>query len=360
MSESDKTPKATCGSVILMGALAGLVVYAQRGYFHADAPPNWGATAAAAVAVVAAFVTQRRIQNIFAGLAAAALLTAHPTWWLQPEGGGLDLLAEAVVPAVGACVAVGWRLVFHPRFAWRMWPVVTVALAGCEGLALASDGRQGFYALVLAPAGLLAGAGLAVALRNRAIPTDRPSPLNPPAALLVAVAATVGGVLLGHFLRHLPEKFDPDKLLALQMPDLSFPKLAVAWELIVRRLDGPYVFSADAFRGGHAAWAWPHPYVTLPILAYALWRTVRRGAIQWTRKQPPCAWLLSLAAVAVPTLLAVRPGDPAEQTPLVPLSLVVALVVFLPIDLMQGLAERLVLRPPAAEDAPNSVAGSAR
>ena len=53
MSESDKTPKATCGSVVLMGVLAGLVVYAQRAWFHADAPPNWGATAAAAVAVEA-------------------------------------------------------------------------------------------------------------------------------------------------------------------------------------------------------------------------------------------------------------------------------------------------------------------
>jgi hypothetical protein len=350
-----------------MGALAGLVVFALRGYLYADALPNWWNTTAAAVAVVAAFVAQRRVQNIFAGLAAAALLTLHPTWRQQSLGNGLQLLSETLLPAVGAVVAVGWRLTFHPRFAWRMWPVVGVCLAGCIGLLLSGNvlanavglehpdsGRQGAYALILGPTGLLAGALLALGLRSRSAET-KPSMFNPPTAMIVAVAAAVGGVIFGHFLTRVvmtaQTEVHPEVIIATrQVPKLMLVPAGHPWQFAVDRLQGPWTFSTDVFTGTQVdAWAWPSFYLTLPLLAYAFWRTVRRGAIQWGRKDPPYAWLLSLATLAVPAMLAARPGSPEEQTPLLLLSLVVALGVFLPIDLLQGTIDRMVLRPPQEE-----------
>src|SRR5215472_14941680 len=96
MPDPDKTPKLTCGSIALAGLLAVIAVVALQ---RQTQPPTWASTGAAAVAVVAAFVIARGVQNVFWALLAATLLTLHPAWSREAENHPEELLAGAVVLA---------------------------------------------------------------------------------------------------------------------------------------------------------------------------------------------------------------------------------------------------------------------
>ncbi len=138
-----ESPRLTCGSMVLAGVLALTVVIALQ---RQTESVTWTATAAAAIAVVSIFLVARGVHHFGWGVVAAALLTFHPAWKAQGNAPAEEVLGGALVLAVVAGAGIGWRLVFHPRFAWRSWPVLAGAMALGIGLAWAANPHLGFLA----------------------------------------------------------------------------------------------------------------------------------------------------------------------------------------------------------------------
>src|SRR5262245_2573828 len=172
MGEAEKSPRLTCGSMALAGVLALIVVIAL---YRQPRPPTWPSIGAAAIGVVSVFLIGRGMLTFVGGLAAAALLTFHPVWFVLGEKNELGdaihpqqkVLAAACVLACVAGTRVGWHLTFHPVFAWRLWPIVIGALAVLSGLAWVGDKYLGLLALALSISELFAGVFLAYRLRRR-------------------------------------------------------------------------------------------------------------------------------------------------------------------------------------------------
>jgi len=332
MAETEKSPKLTCGSLLLLGVLAALVLVAVRQQVTGREQDSWPLTAAVVLAVLSVFQIERGVRNFFWGLIAAAFLTFHPSWRQPANLAGAAVFAESLVLATLASVSVAWYLTFHPRFAWRFWPVIAAVLAGCIGLAWPGelgpkDPRPGLLAMILTVSGLLIAVLLARQLRRRS-PAESPSRLNVWTAGLLVVLAPAGGLLVNRFL---DSRADTSGNLLIPLREA------------VRQLPAG---STSAFtRSQLDAWCWPHPWLVLPLLGFALWRTVRRGWKQWTKSEPPYAWLLTWASLVFVGAMFFRTVEDTSPL-LVMIALAVLLLVFLVGDLLRGTLEGLTLPPP--------------
>src|SRR5262245_4812560 len=206
MGEAEKSPRLTCGSMALAGVLALIVVIAL---YRQPRPPTWPSMGAAAIGVVSVFLIGRGMLTFVGGLAAAALLTFHPVWFVL---GAKNELGDAIHPqqkvlaaaCVLACVAgtrVGWQLTFHPVFAWRVWHTLIGARAARTGLAWIGDKYLGLLALALIISGMLAAACLACSLRRREGKV-LPSRLNVMAGMASVAAVPVAALVVFLFLNH--------------------------------------------------------------------------------------------------------------------------------------------------------------
>ncbi|OAI49766.1 hypothetical protein AYO44_06095 [Planctomycetaceae bacterium SCGC AG-212-F19] len=324
MAEIDRSPKLTCGSIALAGVLALVVVVALQ---RQAQPPTWASTGAAAIAVVAVFLVARGVHHFGWGVVAAALLTFHPTWQAQSKALPEAVLAGADVLAVVAAACIGWRLAFHPRFGWRLWPVVGGAAAICIGLAWAADPHLGMLAVAVAMTSFWAGTFLGSKLRQRK-PETLPAQLNLLTAGTLVLATPIAALVVYRFLdRSLYNVNNMSDLVANTMP----PGLSVSFA---------------AFDANHlASWCWPHPVLVLPFAVFALFMNVRRGWRQWSRAEAPTAWFLTILTLVILTGLLVLPSQgPAMQVILT--ALVVLLTTSMIADVLWHLVERLVLRPP--------------
>jgi hypothetical protein len=91
------------------------------------------------------------------------------------------------------------------------------------------------------------------------------------------------------------------------------------------------------------AWAWTMPWVVLVLLLIGLWRTIVRGVKERKHGRPPLAWLLAVAGLGAFAALGARPLASGSLA----LAATGALLsVFGVADLIQGLVERIELRPP--------------
>lgn len=81
------------------------------------------------------------------------------------------------------------------------------------------------------------------------------------------------------------------------------------------------------------------------VLLWAWWRTARCGWRQRREHRPPTAWAVTVWTLVVAAFFVPLPGSAGIQPLLV--AWAVFLLAFLIVDLLQGLARRLVLPPPA-------------
>lgn len=324
MADVERTPKLTCGTLVLTATLALLVVFAL--HYHGQ-PPPWGATGAAAVAAVAVFVLVRSYHNFFWGLLAAAALTFHPSWSAYGEAPAEEILAGAVVLAGLASAALGWRLTFHPHVGWRSWPLVLGGCAICAGLAWKAERSLGLLMVLLSAVTFWSGAFLAARFRQRAttnVPARSNIYLGGAMVLLVPAAALV----VFRFL---------DRALFNTGDWLEAARSALPESVSV---------SGHAVEATMAVWAWPVAEITVPLLLLALAMSGRRGYRQWTRNQTPGGWLPLVLALGMLGIVLVQPGQTGAGLALLLVSFTVMLAVSLVADSIGYVFERLVLLPP--------------
>jgi hypothetical protein len=327
MSDLNARPRLTWGSALTVAGLAVLVIAVLRGQLDGREPAGWLATGAAVLAVAAVFLLGRGFQQYLWGVAAGVLLIIHP-WFAVHATRANDsvLVAEALVLAVLAATQTAGRLTFLPRFAWYSWAGMGAALCLGVWLAWTSAPPMAVLAIALAAGGLLLAAILGIRVGRQA-GAATPSRWNLAAAGLVAVAAVGVGLFASYG----------------QTPDGSaggVSRLLHGIPPVRANLTG--VFSRDAV----TRWGWPTAWVMLPLTAWALWRTVRRGWMDWARGRAPTPWLLTLAAVLIVLHAVLWPVDDA-LFPAWPLTAVtVLLVVFCVADVLAQIGNRLVLHPP--------------
>jgi hypothetical protein len=326
------------GVLLTAAALAGGLLVALRAWPGDATPVPWPSVLALAVAAVAAFLVLRGLQSYLWGVVAGLLLSFHPVLWDGLLSHQEALRAEALELAVLAGVVASWQLLLRPFFLWKAWICVCLVLCAALGTAWPTGAAAGLAASVVAAVGLLAGA--VVALRRR-----RRSASHLPSGWNLVTAAALGLLTPGAGLAMAPwgawlldwlggagvhtQQYGLDLLAAALRPESPWP----GWP----------AFGAEQLR----RWAWPAPVVVLPLMAWGLWRTVRRGLRQTRAGQLPRAWLLTFFAAATLTESGLHPASVPDAAPVALASLAVLLCVFCIADLLRGLTERLVLPPPA-------------
>lgn len=322
MAELEKSPRLTCGSMALAGLLAVVAVIALQ---RQTQPPTWASTGAAAIAVVAAFLITRGVQNFFWALLAATLLMLHPTWNREADNNPDELLAGAVVLAGLAGVRIGWHLAWYPRFVWRAWVPLLLFLPICAGLAWKADKQLGLLAVVLFANGMIVGTLLGARLQEREAEII-PSRLNVLTAAFSVVLVPAAGLIVYRFL---------DRSLYTESGSWRFVRDAFPESMAVG-------FNVNSLAG----WSWPTPWLVLPLLVCSLGLAIHRGCKQWAVGQGPTAWFLpSFAAVMVVRLL-LYSEDPGEAVPVLMTALVVLCFVFFVAEMLQRGFRRMVLLPP--------------
>lgn len=326
MTEPVESPRVSCLSVMLSGIVAGSVIVLARGRPWDREPLPWPATAVAVVAAIVVFRVERRLQGFFWGLIAAGLMALHPALRPPPSGDWSGILAETAVLSVLALTSIGWQLAFLSRFAWRIWPLVSLGLAIAIALAWAGEARAGVFAAVLAGGGLLAATLLVRGLRARR-PAQVPALLNMGTAALVSVLSPTVGLFLYRLLDA-----------SVSADDRFWSPLLAAKETV----EGNRSLSLEQLN----RWCWPTVWVVAPLAAWALWRTVWVGWQKWQQAEAPDSWLLTYYALLLVPSLFFWPLREANAVPLTLSALVVLLVVFLDADLLKRCLRRLVLPPP--------------
>jgi len=332
MTDVERTPRLTCGTLVLTGTLALLVVFAL--HYHGE-PPPWSATGAAAIGVVAVFILMRSIHNFFWALIAAAALTFHPSWTAYASAPAEEILAGAVVLAGLASAGLGWRLTFHPHFAWRSWPLVLGGCAVCGGLAWKAERSLGLLAVVLAAVTFWSGAFLAARFRQKNSPLI-PARFNVYLGGAMVLLVPVAMLVVYRFL---------DRALFSTGDWLEAAKSALPEAVTV---------SGDAVEATMAVWAWPVAEIVVPLLLLALAMSAWRGYRQWTRSQTPGGLLPVVLAVGMLPIVLVQPGQSGAGLALLLVGLTVMLQVSLVADLLGYTFERLVLLPPDERATPNT------
>lgn len=324
---SPQAPRISCLSVVVSFALAvGIVMLGRSRTFNQE-PLPWLATAGAVIVAVAVFWIERRWQGFLWGVAAALVMTLHPSL-RQPDGDGWSrYFAEAAVVAVMAGVAAGWHAAILPRTAWRVWPFLILGIGLGVGLAWAGERRAGLFAAVVAGVGLGSGSVLSWIVRGRKLPHG-PTFLN----TYLALAGAAAGPALG--------------LLVYRIIDASVASESSFWAPLQQlHQGGPEPTRPDVSLGLLNRWFWPWVWLTAPVLAWSLWRALGNGWKQWRRDEPPLPWLLPVfALLAIPALF-VWPLREPERTPLVVSVVVVLAVVYVLADVLHKTARGLVLPP---------------
>jgi hypothetical protein len=334
MVEPAVSPRLSCLSLLLSGALAAAVIWQVR--LRAETPLPWAATGAAVLTAVAVFWIERRLQGFVWGVVAALLMAWHPDLRRAGAGETSDFLAQAAVVAALAGSAIGWRLAFLPCFGWRVWPAVIIGLGTCIGVAWAGTARAGVAAAAVTAGAVLPAAVLAQLLRRKSS-AQTPSFLN----VLTAVAAGPLAVALG--------------LSIYRFLDATGRAEDSIWAPLIGASSGnlkPGSLSWDQAR----QWFWRAWWLALPVLACSLWCAAAAGWRQWQTPEPPRAWLLLLLTATLVTVTAIWPPT-AETTPLPLTALLVLLAVFLIADRLGALLRRLMLPPPAEREAETALLG---
>jgi hypothetical protein len=336
MGEPRTRSRLPWGLLLTGAALAGVAVVAQRGLAQTDAAAPWPSVVAVVVAVVAVFLVLRWLQTILWGIVAGLFLLLHPLYLEGAANRALALRAEAIELVMLVCIVVSWRLVFRAHCTWKAWLLVGLLLCAGTALAWSILPRAGLSATAMVIGGLPVGAVLAARRRRNPL-SPRPSWGNITSAMAIGLLAPAAGLSLTPRAAHLP---------GWSSGVDHAPENAVDAFLAAAKPDSPWLGLDDLFSGDLERWCWPTPWVILPLMAWGLWRTVRRGWKQTRRTQLPLAWVLTWFAVVTVGGVTLHSAGAGDSVLIALASLEVLLAVFCVADLVRGLTERLVLAPP--------------
>jgi hypothetical protein len=213
-----------------------------------------------------------------------------------------------------------------------------VSIGGCVGLAWLAEPAVGLRAALLAVVGLavvmVLSLGYPAAREVAAHPPEPPTPWNRIAALVTLLLAPAAGVFLVHFSQHDVPLSALDDVQTWRDLWLTAAPSAI---------EDPY----RQFRRSQLdQWCLPHVYVVLPAMAWALWRTLRRGLRQWRLGKAPLAWLLTWYTVQTVAGVSLLPARNEAAPRLALTALMILLLTFWAGDLLHGMFERMMLRPP--------------
>jgi hypothetical protein len=326
------------GLLLTLILLAGVVVLVLQVYAGGDRALSWHGVGSMVLAASCAFLIGRWLHNYFFGVALALFFTLHPLYIKAAQDNVPPLLAQALELGVMTALLAGWRVLFQPRWPWLTWALVAGVLLLAPALAWPILPRAGLVAASLAGTGMAGGAFLA--LRRRRLGAAL-SWLNITCAIFLALAIPPASLFLASVgLQYLPL---PSGLSV--DPNVGNPPDALALLQAACRPETPAWENYGLTPADLQSWAWPFPWVMLPLMVWGLWRSIRRGWKQSSQGRVPLAWILTLYALTnlVGALL-----HPASARPgFFPLAtLAVLLALFCIWDLFRGLGERLVLAPP--------------
>jgi hypothetical protein len=338
MTEPGERMKVPWGLILTITGLSAVLFGIYRLTPGLDGSGAWPTILGIIGIGVSGFLILRWLQNYAWGLLAGLLLPLHP---LVRDAGQVVLLSETLALIALASVVGAWGITFLSRFAWRSWVLAILVLGQGLGLAWCFDPRSGLMASVLAGAGLVLAALLAILLHARG-KGDLPSWCNIGLACLVGVGTPVAALTLG-----LPvfRAFGG-------RPNVAINDDSAPTDLLRAGLAGPIEdYQLHGFKWDELArWAWPEVWVVLALMAWGLFRSLRRGWRLWRRGKAPTAWVLTLYSV-IAIAGACAFAGPAEKTGYLTLAcLAVLLSVYGIADLARGFMEKLVLAPPQERD----------
>src|SRR5205807_86566 len=93
--------------------------------------------------------------------------------------------------------------------------------------------------------------------------------------------------------------------------------------------------------------SWPTVWLTVPLITWGLWCTLRRGWRELKKRRAPTPWMLTLYTAVVAIGLFAPLGENTAVASLSLGCLAVLLAVFGVADFFRGISERLILLPPA-------------
>jgi hypothetical protein len=326
---------------------------------------DWLVLASATLAGVAAFVIGRRLLGSLWGLVLALTLVLHPLY-TRPGLPVPALGAEALKLMTLAGVMTACRYTFssRPRPVKLMGVGLFLALIG--GLAwltapVLTGSRAGLVTALVDFAGLALACLLA--WRKRGLPgPDQPTAINVALAGLLAVLVPAAGFVLAWplstglaWLQEQDVAVELSHLFPAQLADSS------ALMTLLRNTLQPHwqqslLLCFTETQPGRDAWGWPYFWVVLALMVFGLARTVWRGRAQWSHRQAPYAWLLTLFALAVMASYVLDPFYMKNDQLFLPLAtLAILLSVFAVGDWIFGVGEKIRLTPPGEE--PSSAVG---
>jgi hypothetical protein len=331
MSPSGKRQGLPWGLLLASGVLIGLDIFVFRVEVPSREPQPWKTVLAAWVAAGAVLLFIRELHGGFWGLIAGGLLTLHP--WFQEAAvqGGPVFWAQSAALAVLAATVLSERLVYNHVFLWIRWFSLAVLLCLGVGLSWFWQIRVGLLAALLVGSELLPMAVPGLALRRRRSEV-RPAWSNLLTVVAVGVLIPLGGLVLGSV---------SQGVLAVKV----FAHLEGTVKSLVRVPDAGVTLSQLE------PLCWPNAWAIGVVTVWAVWRSLRRGLWLWRCGQPPVSWSLTMALICVASWMQFLPVDELPNAHVLILALIVGLTVFLVADLLRGLMERLVLRPPPEEAA---------
>lgn len=274
------------------------------------------------------------VKSVLVGIAVAVIAGIHPM--LRQAGqSSPELLGQALVLLTLVLNLRAWAELYQSwNFRWRNWLALLFASSLAGGLAWTTDKAAGVQAAASSLLTLL----LASHISNRHDLGEGPRS-RPGAMLGMALLVPLLSAAFALAVSRIPTDGFSAVWGRLTSPD--WPWLGEALLPAVAEPDWKALqdwWPAFLTRAGLGLPWWVMPIVLL----WALWRALQRGSMLSDRGLPPVSWGLGLSgllAVAM-TLLPNRRSEAA----LVPW--VLLLTVFLVMDLVQAVGDRLVLRPP--------------
>jgi hypothetical protein len=282
----------------------------------ATSPELW---LAPAVCVAAIFLTIQQLQNYFWGIIAALAVMFHPAYWLWSPTFPSIWLAEAAQLVILAAVVVACGLVYQPQWAWRSWLVLAPLTSVACAVAWQAEPTSGLAISVLPLAVLSLIAGHTFA-RWRGPNLPGPCPGN----VVTGLGLGLLGPLLGLLLVYLAEP--GGNRLSQTIQSLAPRRPISAAEL--------------------EKWFWPTPWAVVPLMAWGLVCTFRRGRTELVRRKSPAAWALTLFALLSFLAAGLMPDDNGGMSVLSLASVAVLLCVFGVADVFRKIWDQLRLAPP--------------
>lgn len=304
-----------------------------------------------ALTSVTAFWVGRILLNIFWGLVLAVLFAVHPLVLQASVQSPAFLQAEFLKLAVFVCVLLIWKLTLRRERAFFTIMGLGLLNAVFGGWAWLTSPQAGWTTLLFSAVcfGMLA---VLAGWRRRHQDEKRIPLLHVVLVAMLAMTIPVLSLAAAFGVSQGAAELNKKNVESLQ-PVFTHP-LAVEDGVTALLQNSFQPQSGTNFFPGTSLdalqeWAWPYPWATLAVLLLGLYRTIRRGWIQWPTRKAPLSWALLLFVLSnvIADILHSTSVREANFLPLA--SVAVLLGVFGIADWLRSIGDQIVLKPPGEE-----------